>query len=94
MSLLSYRSGEVPDLPSTEAIPRIALERFVKKHLETLVLSLLPRSPMCGYDLIRTIYQKYHTFLSQGTVYPLLYDRRARAEGLLRVCPWCKERNP
>lgn len=78
MSLLNYRSGEIPDLISVETIPRETLERFVKKHLDTIILSLLLRNPMCGYDLIRTIYQRYHTFLSQGTVYPLLYDLERR----------------
>jgi DNA-binding PadR family transcriptional regulator len=83
MSLLNYRPPELPDLPPVEAIPRQALEFFVKKHLETIVLALLSRSPMCGYDIIRTIYQRYHTFLSQGTVYPLLYS--LEGEGLLSV---------
>jgi len=78
MSLLNYRPPELPDLPQVEAIPKQVLESFVKKHLETVVLALLSRSPMCGYDLIRTIYQRYHTFLSQGTVYPLLYDLERR----------------
>ena len=83
MSLLNYRFGEMPDLISVETIPRKAVEKIVKKHLETIILSLLLRSPMCGYDLIRTIYQRYHTFLSQGTVYPLLYD--LERHGLLSI---------
>jgi len=74
MSMFNYSSSELPSLVSTETIPRKALERFVKKHLEVITLSRLLRNPMCGYDLIRTIYREYHTFLSQGTVYPLLYD--------------------
>ncbi len=78
MSIFNYRSSELPSLLSTETIPRKALERLVKKHLEVITLSLLLRNPMCGYDLIRTIYRKYHTFLSQGTVYPLLYDLKRR----------------
>ena len=83
MSLLNYRPPELPDLPSVGAIPKQALEFFVKKHLETIVLALLSRAPMCGYDIIRTIYQRYCTFLSQGTVYPLLYSLESK--GLLSI---------
>lgn len=83
MSLLNYRPPGLPSPPPAETVSRKALERFVKKHLEVIALSLLLRSPMCGYDLIRTIYQRYYTFLSQGTVYPLLYDLERR--GLLGV---------
>lgn len=74
MSLLNYRPLELSELPQVEAIPKQALEPFVKKHLETIVLYLLARAPMCGYDIIRTVYHRYYTFLSQGTVYPLLYS--------------------
>jgi DNA-binding PadR family transcriptional regulator len=38
---------------------------------------------MCGYELIRKIYQEYYTFLSQGTVYPILYAMQKR--GLLKI---------
>jgi DNA-binding PadR family transcriptional regulator len=31
------------------------------------------KSPMSGYDLIKEIFSKYDIFLSQGTVYPVLY---------------------
>ena len=30
--------------------------------------------PMCGYDIIKTIFIEYKVFLSQGTVYPILYS--------------------
>lgn len=83
MLLLNYRPPELPSLPPVETVSRKALEKFVKKHLDVITLSLLLRNPMCGYDLIRTIYHKHHTFLSQGTVYPLLYDLERR--GLLGI---------
>ena len=83
MSMLNFRRGEMPEAPSVETLPRDTLERFVKRHLETLVLSMLKENQMCGYDVIRTIYQRYHTFLSQGTVYPLLYS--LESQGLLSV---------
>jgi len=78
MSLLNYHPPELPSPPPAKTFSRKALEKFIKKDLEVITLSLLLRSPMCGYDLIRTIYQRYHTFLSQGTVYPLLYDLERR----------------
>ena len=83
MSMLNFRGGKLPEVPLVETLPRDALEHFVKRHLETLVLSMLRESQMCGYDIIRTIYQRYHTFLSQGTVYPLLYSLESK--GLLSV---------
>ena len=83
MSMLNFHGGELPKTPPVETLPREALEHFVKRHLETLVLSMLRQNQMCGYDVIRTIYQRYHTFLSQGTVYPLLYSLEDK--GLLSV---------
>lgn len=82
MSFLNFRQKSA-DLIHVETVPRETLEHFVKSHLETLVLALLLRNPMCGYDVIQSIYQRYHTFLSQGTVYPLLYS--LQRGGLLEV---------
>lgn len=62
------------DSLTVNTFSRKALERFIKKHLEIIILSMLLGGPHCGYDLIRKIYMKYHTFLSQGTVYPILYN--------------------
>ncbi|MEW6070094.1 MAG: PadR family transcriptional regulator [Candidatus Thermoplasmatota archaeon] len=61
---------EIPvELVSLEPV-----EQFVKNNLENIVLFLLQEKPLCGYDIIKTISQRYHIFLSQGTVYPLLYS--------------------
>ncbi|MCK9442476.1 MAG: PadR family transcriptional regulator [Methanothrix sp.] len=38
---------------------------------------------MCGYDLIKDIFSKCDVFLSQGTVYPVLYT--LEDEGLLHA---------
>ncbi|MGC8816839.1 MAG: helix-turn-helix transcriptional regulator [Candidatus Hadarchaeum sp.] len=70
-------------IPELELAPKESLEHFVKRHLETIVLSMLTEHPMCGYDVIKTIYQRYYTSLSQGTVYSLLYSMEAR--GLVTV---------
>lgn len=82
MSFLNFRQKSA-DLIHVETVSRETLEHFVKSHLKTLVLALLLRNPMCGYDVIQSIYQRYHTFLSQGTVYPLLYS--LQRGGLLKV---------
>lgn len=50
------------------------IENIIKSHLEIIVLSLLYERPMCGYDLIKEILARYDVFLSQGTVYSLLYS--------------------
>jgi DNA-binding PadR family transcriptional regulator len=83
MFLINYRSPGLPSPSPAGTVSKKDLERFVKKHLEIIVLSLMLRSPMCGYDLIRAIFHRYHNFLSQGTVYPVLYDLQRRE--LLRV---------
>jgi DNA-binding PadR family transcriptional regulator len=44
-------------------------------------MSFLAERPMCGYDLIKEIFSKCDVFLSQGTVYPVLYT--LEDEGLL-----------
>lgn len=59
------------------------VEQFVKNNLENIVLFLLQDQSLCGYDLIKTISQRYHILLSQGTVYPLLYT--LTRQGVLEV---------
>lgn len=51
-----------------------SVQRFVKDELETIVLALLVREPMCGTDIIKTIHTKFGVLLSPGTIYPLLHD--------------------
>ena len=59
------------------------VEAIVKPHLEIIILSLLLEKPMCGYDIIKTIFSRYGVSLSQGTVYPRLYS--LREEGVLEA---------
>lgn len=59
------------------------LEKCIKSNLEIIVLSMLMERPMCGYDLIKDIFEKYNVFLSQGTVYPLLYS--LKDDGLIQA---------
>ena len=57
-------------------------EKFVKRNLERIVLSLLEHQPLCGYDIIKTIFQRFSIPVSHGRVYPLLYSLESR--GILR----------
>lgn len=49
------------------------IERSVKACLDIIVLSLLKEKEMCGYEIIASIHKKFHTLLSPGMIYPLLY---------------------
>jgi DNA-binding PadR family transcriptional regulator len=59
-----------------------SVQRFVKDELETIVLALVLREPMCGTDIIKTIHSKFNVLLSPGTIYPLLHDLEKK--GLLK----------
>jgi DNA-binding PadR family transcriptional regulator len=59
-----------------------SVQRFVKDELETIVLALVLREPMCGTGIIKTIYSKFNVLLSPGTVYPLLHNLEKK--GLLK----------
>jgi DNA-binding PadR family transcriptional regulator len=58
-------------------------ENIVKSHLEIIVFSILAEMPISGYDLIKEIIARYNVFLSQGTVYSLLYC--LKDEGIIKV---------
>ena len=58
------------------------VQRFVKDELETIVLALVLRRPMCGTDIIKTLHSKFNVLLSPGTIYPLLHDLEKK--GLLK----------
>lgn len=53
-------------------------EDIVKSHLEIIIISMLSERSLCGYDLIKEIYARYNVFLSQGTIYPLLYSLKEK----------------
>ena len=59
-------------------------QETVKGYLPALILSLLKRRPMYGYQLIKELAaQSNGVFaLPQGTVYPTLY--RLKAQGLVK----------
>lgn len=68
---------------SLDSIPFEAMEQIVKANLEMIILSLISEKPACGFHIIKTISQQYHVFLSQGTVYPMLYS--LESSGILRA---------
>lgn len=61
----------------------VAKEKELKKSLENIVLELLATEPLCGYDIVKALFQKYELIVSPGRIYPLLYGLEAK--GILRV---------
>ncbi len=59
------------------------VDRVVKTNREVFMMSSLLEKQMCGYDLIKEIFSRCDVFLSQGTVYPVLYT--LESEGLLHA---------
>lgn len=59
------------------------VDRIIKTNREIFILYSLLDKQMCGYDLIKEIFLKCNVFLSQGTVYPILYT--LEEEGILRA---------
>lgn len=50
------------------------LDVFVKGELNTIVLALLAKEPMCGRELKLAIFKHFNILLSSGTLYPLLHE--------------------
>jgi DNA-binding PadR family transcriptional regulator len=59
------------------------IHRIIKTNREVFIMLFLTERPMCGYDLIKEIFSECDVFLSQGTVYPVLYA--LEGEGLLHA---------
>jgi len=80
---LLNNNQEVPEIehPLLKTNPHV--EDIVKSHLEIIILKMISRRPMCGYDLIKEIFANYNVLLSQGTVYPFLYS--LKEEGILHA---------
>lgn len=57
------------------------INKIIKTNREIFIMSSLLEKPMCGYDIIKEIFIKCNVFLSQGTVYPVLYS--LEEEGIL-----------
>ena len=63
---------------SKEFMPQI-----IKAGKDILILSMISKRPMSGYDLIKKIFTETSVLLSQGTVYPILYS--FEEEDILKV---------
>ena len=74
---------EAEQAPALNLISKDVADEYVKASIETLLLSMLREKSLCGYDLLKEIYQKFGVLLSQGTIYPLLHHLEAK--GLLKA---------
>lgn len=55
-----------------------SIEKMVKDNLETIILALLQKKPMCGTEITGTIHVKFNVLLSPGTIYPLLQSLKEK----------------
>lgn len=74
--------GSLPALREAEDEYRKKFtERIIKSNRDVFIMVSLLRNQMCGYDIIKDVFSKCDVFLSQGTVYPILYT--LEEEGLI-----------
>jgi PadR family transcriptional regulator PadR len=74
----------VPDLcESQEDCCKKFVDRIIKTNREIFIMLSLLEKQMCGYDIIKEIFSRCDVFLSQGTVYPILYT--LEEEGMLHA---------
>lgn len=59
------------------------VEQFVKNELESIVLALTLKKPLCGLAIKEQIHKKFDVLLSSGTLYPLLH--KLETKGLLEA---------
>ena len=50
------------------------LARNIKANKEIIILSMLSKKPMSGNDIIKELVLETKVFLTQSTVYPILYS--------------------
>lgn len=62
------------DLFDKSKLSDSSIEKMVKDNLETIILALIQKKPMCGMDIMKTILQEFNVLLSPGTIYPLLHS--------------------
>ncbi len=62
---------------------RKTIEKTVKDNLRLLILGILNKGEMSGYDLIKSIHKKFKFKISPGTMYPLLFSMKK--EGLIEI---------
>ena len=75
---------KVPDLcESQEDYCKKFVDRIIKTNREVFIMCSLLEKQLCGYDIIKEIFTRCDVFLSQGTVYPILYT--LEEEGMLHA---------
>ena len=60
--------------PQKTALPVSTLEKLAKDNLGLLCLLFLEKKPQSGYQMLKSLAQHFHILLSQGTLYPMLYN--------------------
>lgn len=60
--------------PKFHVLPQEVLEKLTKDNLKLITLLLLEESGKSGYQVLKEIASHFHCILSQGTLYPLLYQ--------------------
>jgi DNA-binding PadR family transcriptional regulator len=65
------RRYEIDDMPLDNW--DASMIHIVKAGKELLILSMIFKQPMSGYDIIKKIYTETTVLLDQGTVYPIIY---------------------
>ncbi len=60
--------------PKYHVLSQDVLEKIVKDNLKLIVFLLLEKGDKSGYEILRNIASHFHCILSQGTVYPMLYQ--------------------
>jgi len=66
------------DLLDRSKLSDDSIEKMVKDNLETIILALLQKKPMCGTEIIGTIHMEFNVLLSPGTIYPLLHSLKEK----------------
>ncbi len=60
--------------PKSHVLPQDVLEKLAKDNLELIALSFLEKGNKSGYQILKDTANHFHCILSQGTLYPLLYQ--------------------
>ncbi len=58
----------------SHVLPQKEMEKIAKDNLKLITLLFLEKSDKSGYQILKEIAQQFHCILSQGTLYPLLYQ--------------------
>lgn len=60
--------------PQIHILPQEVLEKIAKDNLGLIILLFLEKGSKSGYQVLKDIAGRFHCILSQGTLYPLLYQ--------------------